>query len=315
MPVPRVDLRPALVFPGEDGDYKEIMIDSTFQIRRLEGMFEGRSVIPSDPVMAFIDFLIEDFADEWLTKAMFHFRWAHQESVDNAVEILPGWSCLDFSAEELAPISKMIGDRQVGRLGVVGCNEITGPMIEDFYARWLQLMELHIRNGPYMMGKRPSSSDFAVFGQQTQWVNIDPTSARIAHCKARRVVSWMNVVEDLSGIEVSDDDWIKRDSIPASMIEILKEIGHIYPHFLLANVDALERGRDQFECKIYGRKWVQPSFPYQHKCLSWLKEARKSERRRLHRCRQDSGRYRLRKTVLNRLRKIGLLKIDLGYIV
>jgi len=273
MPKLPVNLLPALRFPGENGDYQEAMIDSTFQIKRLEELFTDRSVIPTDPVMTFIDFLIEDYADEWLTKAMFHYRWAHEESAVNAAEMLPSWYKIDASEKELKPFSEMIGSRQIGRLGVVGSNETTGPMIEAFYVRWLQLMKNHIMNGPYIMGKRPGTADFAVFGQQSQLVNVDPTSARIAHTEARRVVAWMDVMEDLSGPEVSEEDWMKRDAIPKSLMAILKEIGASYPQFLLANDAALESGDKQFECEIDGRKWVQPSFTYQRKCLNWLRES------------------------------------------
>ena len=64
-----VNLLPVLVLPGENGDYTEAKIDSTPIIRFLEQHHPGRSVIPLDPVMAFLDYLIEDYADEWLTKA------------------------------------------------------------------------------------------------------------------------------------------------------------------------------------------------------------------------------------------------------
>ena len=67
------------------------MIDSSPIIRRLEVEHAGRSVIPADPAMAFLDELIEDYADEWLTKAMFHYRWAYQDDIDKAAQILPLW--------------------------------------------------------------------------------------------------------------------------------------------------------------------------------------------------------------------------------
>jgi glutathione S-transferase-like protein len=102
---------------------------------------------------------------------------------------------------------------------------------------------------------------------------IDSTSARIAHTEACRVVAWMDVMEDLSGPEVCEEDWMSRETIPDSLFAILNEIGAIYPQFLMANDAALKNGDKQFECDIYGRKWVQPSVAYQRKCLNWLREA------------------------------------------
>jgi glutathione S-transferase len=94
-----VALIPVLVFPGEGGAPDEAMIDSTFQIRRLEERRRERSLIPSDAVIAFFDCLLEDYADEWLTKAMFHYRWAFDADVANAAELLPRWARSDAPEE------------------------------------------------------------------------------------------------------------------------------------------------------------------------------------------------------------------------
>ena len=63
--------------------------DSTPIIRRLEEEFSDRGTIPDNPALAFINYLLEDFADEWLTKYMFHFRWHFKEDADKAGTILP----------------------------------------------------------------------------------------------------------------------------------------------------------------------------------------------------------------------------------
>ena len=74
-PVP-VPLVPVLVYPAEDGAPERAKIDTTPIIRELEQRYAERSVVPADPALAFIDALLEDYGDEWLTKAMFHYRWA-----------------------------------------------------------------------------------------------------------------------------------------------------------------------------------------------------------------------------------------------
>ncbi len=61
-------LMPVVQFP--DGSYRT---DSTTIIRALEELHPGdRSVVPEDDALAFLCDLIEDMADEWLTKSLFH---------------------------------------------------------------------------------------------------------------------------------------------------------------------------------------------------------------------------------------------------
>jgi hypothetical protein len=63
--------------------------DSTPLIRRFESALEGRSIIPTDPAMAFLDELLEGYADEWLTKCMFDYRGYHEADATKARAVLP----------------------------------------------------------------------------------------------------------------------------------------------------------------------------------------------------------------------------------
>lgn len=269
VPVPLI---PVLVI-REEGTRDRAMIDSTFQIRHLDERYAERSVVPDDPAMAFVDALLEDWADEWMTKAMFHYRWTFDEDVEYAAAVLPLWRRIDAPDDELASFSARIRDRQVGRLGVVGSNRTTAPVIEESYRRTLRLLDAHLHSAPFLMGRRPGASDFALFGQLSQLVLLDPTSMGIARREAPRVAAWCDLVEDLSGLEPDGGDWISRDGVPVSLVDLLGEAGRVYVPFLLANGAALERGDEQVECEIEERKWVQRTFPYQGKCLRWLRDA------------------------------------------
>ena len=269
LPRPRVSLLPQLIVPGADGKL-EARIDSTPLIRELEAMQPGRSVIPPDPAMAFIDALLEDYADEWLTKAMFHYRWAYAPDIAQAAAILPRWSTTSQPEQETVALGKAFAERQIARLVVVGSNPTTAATIEASYRRLLTLLDAHLTEHRFVMGGRPGAADFGLYGQLTQLAGFDPTPRALALEVAPRVVAWVDLVDDLSGIEPGD--WTGRDAIPDTLRALLGEVGRVYIPFLLANADALARGAEQVECEIDGAHWVQKPFPYQGKCLTWLRK-------------------------------------------
>ena len=270
LPNPKVNLLPTFYLPNDKGDI-EAVVDSTPLIRRFEAAFDGRRTIPGDPVMAFINYLLEDYGDEWLTKAMFHYRWYYEADIEMAGKILPRWRNLNATDESLIQMSRFICDRQISRLHVVGSNDVTAPVIEDSYRRFLKIMDAVIEKQTFLMGRRPGSADFAVYAQLTQLVKFDPTPAAICMSEAPRVTAWVDVVDDLSGLAVEDKGFLTRDAAKPVLGELLTEIGRVYVPALLANARALMSGKDKMETMIDGRAWVQPTFPYQGKCLHWIR--------------------------------------------
>lgn len=270
LPSPKVDLLPTFYFETDDG--MEAVVDSTPIIRRLEAEVLGRSVVPHDPALAFIDYLLEDYADEWLTKAMFHYRWQYPADIELAGEILPRWRDLTASPQEIAPRSQFIRDRQIGRLYVVGSNEVTLPVIEASYRRLLGLLDAHIGTGPFLFGQRPGAADFGLYGQLTQLATFDPTPSQLTAEVAPRVLAWVQTVDDLSGLDPADDAWIARDDVPETLSALLAEAGKTYVPVLLANAEAVDAGAEQVQAEVDGEAWVQQPFPYQAKCLQWVRQ-------------------------------------------
>jgi glutathione S-transferase len=270
-----VALIPVIVFPGEARRGDGAIIDSTFQIKRLEQMFSGRSIVPPDPAVAFLDAMLEDYADEWLTKAMFHYRWKYAADIHKASHVLALDRNTSLSREMLAKTSQYIAERQIERLRVVGSNDVTTPVIEASYRRLLGLLDSHLVSGRrFLMGARPGASDFGIFGQLSQLAHFDPTPAAIAATETPRVVSWVSHLEDLSALEVADDGWISREDAATALRPFLTEVGRVYAPFLIANARALASRASEVRCEIDGLPWVQQTFPYQGKCLKWLREGR-----------------------------------------
>ncbi|NJN51350.1 MAG: glutathione S-transferase [Gammaproteobacteria bacterium] len=270
LPKPKVPLLPTFYLPNAQGRV-EAVVDSTPLIRRFEADFPDRKVVSTDPVVAFIDYLIEDYADEWLTKAMFHYRWRYQADIDKAGEILPRWRDIAGADADLARRKAAVQERQISRLYVVGSNATTAGVIEASYVRFLDIFSDLLASQPFIAGSRPGAADFGVFGQLTQLARFDPTPASLTLTRAPRVYAWVDVVDDLSGLAVTAEDFIGRSALRDRLGPLLNEIGRVYVPFLLANGRAVANALPEMTTTIDGKPWQQPTFPYQAKCLTWLR--------------------------------------------
>lgn len=272
LPTAKVPLLPTFWLPDQAGDLQPVT-DSSPLIRRFEREFAGREVIPPDPALAWLDMLLEDYADEWLTKVMFHYRWAFEADIHRAATVLPHWRGLSRPDEEIARASRAFGDRQIGRLGVVGSNPTTAPIIEASYLRFLQAFDALLRERPYVTGHRPGASDFGLFGQLTQLAQFDPTPMAITLDRAPRVYAWVSLIEDLSGLEPELSQWLEVPAPSDALHALLVEVGRTYVPVMRANARALINGDEDVRAEVDGQPWTQRAFPYQGKCLRWLREA------------------------------------------
>jgi glutathione S-transferase len=270
-PVPVV---PVIGFHDDDGNVTEVMVDSSPQIARLEREFEGRSLVPTDPAVAFVDFLLEDYADEWVTKAMYHYRWTYDADIEKSGRLLPLDQDLQASDEHLARAHDFIIERQVGRRALVGSTDRNQPIIEGSYERLLDLLQEHFGDRTFLFGDRPARSDVALFGQLTPLTWWDPTPTAVAVARAPRVVNWIQRVDDLGWWEVDGDQgWLGSAELPDTVHRLLVEAGSTYAPFMLANAAALAAGADEVVCEIRGAEYRQAPFKYQAKCLQWIREA------------------------------------------
>ncbi|WP_417513689.1 glutathione S-transferase [Minwuia sp.] len=273
-------LMPMVRFPS-DGAWR---VDSTPIAMELEQVHEERSILPSDPAHRFIAHLIEDMADEWLTKAMFHYRWHYQHASDYAAY----WIASDNTRSgegamaKRAEFAKYIQDRQVGRMPLVGCTPENKTVIEESMERILHALESRVGYESFLFGTRPSIADFGLFGQLKTIID-DPEGRDVAAREAPTAFHWIRHMDDLSGLE---GDWFDQDDpLPAAVTALLRVCGDAYLPFLIANRDALDSGADEIRMTIFGEPFAQAPFAYQAKCLSRLQS--------LYRQVPDSGRARL----------------------
>jgi glutathione S-transferase len=244
--------------------------DSTPMIFDLEARVKERSIVPDNAGQAFLAFLLEDFADEWGTKAMFHYRWFRERDQKQMSE----WLAFDrMGARGKASVMRAADtfrSRQVGRMAIVGCTPENAPVIEETAERILALFEAHVTEEPYLFGTRPSLADFGWMGQLSQ-LATDPTPHDLMRAKYPFTYRWLAELDDASGVE---GEWRAASApLPVAVKGLLKLMGEVYFPFLLANAGAVAKGEENFSLALLGRPYAQGAFKYQARCLEELRRA------------------------------------------
>ncbi|MEM7493814.1 MAG: glutathione S-transferase family protein [Pseudomonadota bacterium] len=261
MPNAKVPVIPVIKHP--DGTWTN---DSTPLLIGLEG--QGRDLLPPEPVARFACLLLEDMADEWFMKAMFHYRWAYSEDAEWCANWLMYDSLPNAGDEQVEAAAADIRARQISRMALVGCTPETAPLIEASWKRVCRHLEaMALSNQRFLFGDRISLADLAFYGQ-LKVMSYDPTPMAWLRAETPYLYRWLDHADDTSGVE---GDWTEALSVPVKVL--LGEVGTTYLPFLKANLDAIEAGEETFSLSIESGTYSQATFGYQAKCLKMLRQA------------------------------------------
>lgn len=239
------------------------MQDSTPILEHLEAAHPEPGITPPDTRAAFVSALLEEFADEWLNKAMFHFRWAYEADQLWAAKRIVDMMTEGAPAPDRRPIEAAVRERMIGRLSFVGSNSVTGPFIERSFRRFADLLETHLRGRPYLFGHRPALADFGVFGQMYELLS-DPTPGGILRAHHPHVVDYVDRMLEPE----PQGDWDAFDSLAPTLTPLLHADVRVFLRWSAANAAA---GDAPYTVDLDGAPFSQEPQKYAVKSLAAIR--------------------------------------------
>lgn len=257
------------VVKRDDGRW---MTDSTPMILKLETEHPERSILPENPVVGFIAYLIEDYADEWLWRAAMHFRWSYEHDRELLSRIL---------ADELTTHIKLprfwrrrILKRRQHQGFVIndGVTTATWDHVETGYHRILALMSSVLGQRRYLFGNQPSLADFGLMGPMLRHFGQDPTPAEIMRDTAPQVMEWVARMWNAQA-QVQAEPGSFVSAVPEDLKPLLQEVCETHLVQLIANAEAWQQKQEKFAMTVQGCRYQNlPVSQYRVYCLEMLRE-------------------------------------------
>jgi glutathione S-transferase len=269
----KLPLVPLVVTPQNEG-----IQDSTPIIEKMEAIFPEPTIYPDDSALRFLSALLEEYADEWGNKHMFHYRWFYEPDQWSAAERIAGANVPDGAPPDMVQkATAMVRERMVPRLSFVGSSPETKDQIEASFHRLVKMVEAHLASRPYLLGTRPAMADLGVFAQLHQCLT-DPTPGAILRQEAPRTVAWIERMLDLSKDVAAKNGKFESWSTLRSTLEpiLSREVGTMFLPWTVANAAALQAGADVVDVELEGRTFRQGPQKYHARSLGVLREKYKA---------------------------------------
>lgn len=220
--------------------------DSSLILSGIEKRVRKPSACPTDKACEALSLLLEDYADEWLNKVMFHYRWSTAKAAKAAAKRQADHVFAGYEVENRAEIEKSIAKSMSGRLKLIGSTKKNGPLLEASFERFLSLLNAHLEHHLFLFGGHPSFADFALAGQLSQLL-MEEASGELIREKAPFVTAWCEFMEDPR----PGADFEPLGAVQDTLLPLIRdEVAITYVAWASANAESIAKKRKTATFKI-----------------------------------------------------------------
>ena len=220
LPKGRLPTIPTLVTPGG-----EVIRDGAAIIEHFEAA-NGRPCAPPGPRQQIVSALFDVIGTDGLLRPAMHYRWN-----------FPGEN-LDFVRYHFLYSQRDVPQREekteamMGRMRhaavFFGVTDQTRDLVESLYLEYLDALNNHFEQYPYLLGWRPCVGDFGLLAPMYAHLGRDPYPARLMQQRATRVYRWVERMnradQDVPEYFNAGLDFLADDEVPETLLTVLRVI-------------------------------------------------------------------------------------------
>ena len=218
----------------------EVIRDGAAIIEHFEAE-SGRPSQPRGPKQRIISALFDVIGTDGLLRPAMHYRWNFPE--DNLAFVRYHFLHSQRDTPERAEKTEAMMNRMRYAAMIFGVTEHTQGVVESLYLDYLDALNAHFEQYPYLLGWRPSIGDFGLIAPMYAHLGRDPHPAKLMQQRAVSVHRWVERMnradQDVPEFFNAGTEFIDDDEVPESLMAVLRILAEDFVPETLAAADAI----------------------------------------------------------------------------
>ena len=218
LPKGKIPTIPTLVTPAG-----EVIRDGAAIIEHFEAS-SGRPCRPSGPRQQLVSALFDVIGTDGLLRPAMHYRWNFPE--DNLEFVRYHFLHSQRDMPERDEKTEAMMNRMRHAAMIFGVTEQSQPLVEALYLEFLDALNAHFEQYPYLLGWRPCIGDFGLLAPLYAHLGRDPHPARLMQQRATRVYRWVERMnrpdQDVPEYFNAGTDFLADDEVPETLLAVLR---------------------------------------------------------------------------------------------
>jgi glutathione S-transferase len=211
---------PTLLTPAGD-----VIRDGAAIIEHFE-VANGRPCRPAGPRQQIVSALFDVIGTDGLLRPAMHYRWNFPG--DNLEFVRYHFLHSQRDTPQREEKTEAMMDRMRHVAGVFGVTDESRDVVESLYLEYLDALNSHFEQYPYLLGWRPCVGDFGLLAPMYAHLGRDPHPARLMQQRATRVYRWVERMnrpdQDVPEYFNAGTDFLADDEVPDTLLAVLRVI-------------------------------------------------------------------------------------------